>query len=198
MDSRPERRPSLREQQKRQTRATILDAAAELIGQRGFRETTIDDIAKAVGASRATLYSYFPSKDMIVREIVIEMWDRAESLYRDFGALEEWSRASIGGWVEHVVATWEHSRDRLRVQSSGLVRYDEFYLDYHHRFVTALTANAAQWQRFDDADVQTRALLLISGLELFLNTWLVRGWPADRAGAIDTITDVWCAALLVD
>ncbi|MGW5642451.1 TetR/AcrR family transcriptional regulator [Saccharopolyspora sp. NPDC003752] len=198
MDSRPERRPSLREQQKRQTRATILDAAAELIGRRGFRETTIDDIAKAVGASRATLYSYFPSKDLIVREIVIEMWDRAESLYRDFGALEEWSRASIGGWVENVVATWEHSGDRLRVQSSGLVRYDEFYLDYHHRFVTALTANAALWKRFDDADVQSRALLLISGLELFLNTWLVRGWAADRAGAIDTITDVWCAALLVD
>ncbi|MDA3630264.1 TetR/AcrR family transcriptional regulator [Saccharopolyspora oryzae] len=198
MESRPEQRPSLRERQKRQTRAAMLDAAAELIGERGFRETTIDDIAKAVGASRATLYSYFPSKDMIVREIVIEMWDRAESLYQDFGALEEWTRASIAGWVEHVVAAWEKDADRLRVQSSGLVRYDEFYLDYHHRFVAALTANAVLWQRFDEADVQRRALLLISGLELFLNTWLVRGWPADRAGAIETITDVWCAALRVD
>lgn len=176
----------------------MLDAAAELIGQRGFRETTIDDIAKAAGASRATVYSYFPSKDMIVREIVIEMWDNAEALYRDFGALEEWTRESIRGWVEHVVRAWEGSGDRLRVQSSGLVRYDEFYLDYHHRFVSALTANTALWKRFDEADVQCRALMLISGLELFLNTWLVRGWPAERAVAIETVTDVWCMALLVN
>lgn len=194
----PAPRPSLREQQKRQTRATILDAAAELIGAQGFRETTIDDIAKAAGASRATLYSYFPSKDLIVREIVIELWNEAETLYRVFGNLEEWTRASIGGWVEHLVEAWEASAVRLRVQNSGLVRYDDFYVDYHRRFVTALTANAGLWARFDADDVPRRALVLIGGIATFMNTWLVRGWEADRAGAVATLTDVWCAILRVE
>ncbi|MDV6270941.1 TetR/AcrR family transcriptional regulator [Rhodococcus globerulus] len=186
---------SLRELQKRQSRAHLLEAAARLIGERGFRETTIDDIAKAAGASRATLYAYFPSKDAIVQAIVLEMWDRAESLYQDFGRLPDWSPSTIRAWVQSVVDEWEVSRDRLRVQAAGLVRFDEFYLDYHRRYVDALTANAELWSRFDAADARRRALLLISGLELFLNTWLVRGWDADREGAIDTVTDVWCAAL---
>jgi AcrR family transcriptional regulator len=198
METRPAPRPSLREQQKRQTRATILDAAAELIGEQGFRETTIDDIARAAGASRATLYSYFPSKDLIVREIVIELWNEAEALYQVFGDLEEWTRASIRGWVERLVEAWEASAVRLRVQNSGLVRYDDFYVDYHRRFVAALTANAELWSRFDADDVPRRALLLIGGVATFMNTWLVRGWETDRAGAVATLTDVWCAILRVE
>ncbi|WP_430331542.1 TetR/AcrR family transcriptional regulator [Rhodococcus sp. ACT016] len=195
METEPDEKLSLRELQKRKSRAHLMETAARLIGERGFRETTIDDIAKAAGASRATLYSYFPSKDAIVQAVVVEVWDRAEALYRDFGLLTDWTRPTIREWVERVVEAWEASGDKLRVQSAGLVRFDEFYLDYHRRFVTALTANSELWKRFDDAEAERRALLLISGLELFLNTWLVRGWQADREGAIDTVTDVWCAAL---
>lgn len=195
METEPGTKLSLRELQKRNSRAHLMDAAARLIGQRGFRETTIDDIAKAAGASRATLYSYFPSKDAIVREIVVEVWERAEALYQDFGRLTDWSRPSVRDWVGRVVEAWEASGDRLRVQSAGLIRFDDFYLDYHRRFVTALTANDELWGRFEEAEAERRALLLISGLELFLNTWMVRGWSTDREGAIDTITDVWCAAL---
>jgi len=198
METEPGEKLSLRELQKRKSRAHLMDAAAGLIGERGFRETTIDDIAKAAGASRATLYSYFPSKDAIVREIVVEMWDRAESLYRDFGRLTDWERPTIRRWVEGVVEAWEASGDKLRVQSAGLVRFDDFYLEYHRRFVAALTANEELWKGVDGAETERRALLLISGLELFLNTWMVRGWSADREGAIDTITDVWCAALPSD
>ncbi|OQQ30984.1 TetR family transcriptional regulator [Prescottella equi] len=195
METEPGEKPSLRALQKQRSRAHLLDTAARLIGERGFRETTIDDIAKAAGASRATLYSYFPSKDAIAHEIVVEVWDRAEALYRDFGGLDDWSRPTIRAWVGRVVEAWEASGDGLRVQSAGVVRFDDFYLDYHRRFVAALTANTVLWGRFDAADVERRALLLISGLELFLNTWMVRGWRVDRDGAIDTLTDVWCAAL---
>ncbi|EGD53865.1 tetr family transcriptional regulator [Gordonia neofelifaecis NRRL B-59395] len=189
---------SLREMQKRNSRAHFLSIAAELFAERGYRGTTIDDIAAAAGASRATLYSYFPGKDAIVKAIVTQVWDAAEALYADFGALDEWSTDAIAGWLERVVRTWEQSGSGLRVQSSGAVPFDEFYLEYHGRFIAALTANSDLWSRFDDDEQQRRALLLISGLELFLNTWMVRGWPMDRAGAITTLTDSWCAILRVE
>ena len=195
MENEPGEPLSLRELQKQKSRAHLIDVAARLMGEHGFRGTTIEDIAKAAGASRATLYSYFSSKDAIARAIVVETWDRAEALYQDFGRLTDWSRPTIRAWVERVVEAWEASGDKLRVQSAGLVRFDDFYLDYHRRFVAALTADTELWQRFDEAETERRALLLISGLELFLNTWMVRGWPVDRAGAIDTLTDVWCAVL---
>ncbi|MFC7446488.1 TetR/AcrR family transcriptional regulator [Rhodococcus daqingensis] len=198
MDTGPDAPLSLRERQKRQTRAHLLETSARLIGEHGYQESTIEDIAKAAGMSRATVYSYFPSKEAIVRALVVAMWDAAEELYMEFGRLTEWSRPTVRGWMESVVESWENSGDRLRVGAARLVEYDDFYLEYHRRYVDALTANEQLWQRFSAEESERRALLLISGLELFLNTWLVRGWPHDREAAIDTLTDVWRATVIAE
>jgi AcrR family transcriptional regulator len=44
----------------------ILAAAGELFGRRGYRDTDMGDIAKAVGLARNSLYRYYPNKDHIL------------------------------------------------------------------------------------------------------------------------------------
>ena len=56
----------LRERKKRATRNAIRDAAMRLFEQDGFTHTTFDRIAKAADVSRATVFSYFPTKEEIV------------------------------------------------------------------------------------------------------------------------------------
>jgi AcrR family transcriptional regulator len=56
----------LRERKKRATRNAIRDAAMELFASDGFAGTTIDQIAEAADVSRATVFSYFPTKEEIV------------------------------------------------------------------------------------------------------------------------------------
>lgn len=51
-------------------RARMLTAAEELFQQKGFEATTIDDISKASGYSRRTLYAYFANKEDFLRQIV--------------------------------------------------------------------------------------------------------------------------------
>ncbi|MGI9354816.1 MAG: TetR/AcrR family transcriptional regulator [Rhizobiaceae bacterium] len=51
-------------------RDTILRAAYEVFAQYGFRRTSMDDIAKAAGVSRPTLYMSFANKREIFRGIV--------------------------------------------------------------------------------------------------------------------------------
>ncbi|MBM3221241.1 MAG: TetR/AcrR family transcriptional regulator [Candidatus Rokubacteria bacterium] len=65
-------------------RAGILTAAADLFRQRGYRAATLDDIARAVGVSKPTLYGYFRSKE----ELLAAIFHRAMSLFeRDLDAI---------------------------------------------------------------------------------------------------------------
>ncbi len=56
----------LRERKKQATRIAIRDAAMALFEQHGFAHTTFDRIAEAANVSRATVFSYFPTKEEIV------------------------------------------------------------------------------------------------------------------------------------
>ena len=48
------------------SRGAVTRAALELFAERGFDETTVDDIADALGVSRRTLFRYFASKNDMV------------------------------------------------------------------------------------------------------------------------------------
>lgn len=53
-------------------RQAILKAAAEIFQESGFERTSMEDIGRHVGYSKATLYSYFPSKDELFFEVMLE------------------------------------------------------------------------------------------------------------------------------
>jgi len=43
------------------SRGAVTRTALEMFAERGFEETTVDDIADALGVSRRTLFRYFAS-----------------------------------------------------------------------------------------------------------------------------------------
>ncbi|WP_457600921.1 TetR/AcrR family transcriptional regulator [Hydrogenivirga sp.] len=51
------------------TRDLILDEALRLFSEKGIKETTVRDIAKAVGITEGAIYRHFESKDQIVYEL---------------------------------------------------------------------------------------------------------------------------------
>ena len=51
-------------------RERILNAAEVLFSEKGFEGTTIEDISKASGYSRRTVYAYYESKDDILHRII--------------------------------------------------------------------------------------------------------------------------------
>lgn len=65
-------------------RTEIIAAAASIFREKGFRATSLADIADAVGTDRASLYYYVGSKDEMFHEIVREAADanaaRAEAI----------------------------------------------------------------------------------------------------------------------
>lgn len=56
----------LKERQRQERERLILQAAEELLLERGYHDTSIDDIAARVGISKGTVYLHFASKDDLV------------------------------------------------------------------------------------------------------------------------------------
>ncbi len=74
-------------------RRGIVDAAWELFKANGFERTTMSEISERVGGSKATLYSYFKSKDELfaaaMEQAVLERTDEAFALVGLSGDLEQ-------------------------------------------------------------------------------------------------------------
>jgi AcrR family transcriptional regulator len=56
---------SWQERQRRLREDAVLDAAAELLAERGFAATSMDEIAARVGVSKPTLYQHFAGKEAV-------------------------------------------------------------------------------------------------------------------------------------
>jgi AcrR family transcriptional regulator len=66
--------PSTRSRRNR--RAEILEAAAELFAARGFHGVSIEDIGAAVGVSGPALYRHFDGKDALLSEMLLDVSSR--------------------------------------------------------------------------------------------------------------------------
>jgi AcrR family transcriptional regulator len=58
-------------------RGELLDAAARVFLRYGYRKTSMDEVARAADLSRPGLYLHFPTKELLFREAVAHLLDRA-------------------------------------------------------------------------------------------------------------------------
>ena len=63
---RARRGPGARERKRQETRARIVDAAAELFAERGFDAVSVMEIARHAGVVEKTVFNHFPVKEGLV------------------------------------------------------------------------------------------------------------------------------------
>jgi AcrR family transcriptional regulator len=61
---------------RRPTAERILDAAYQRVSDIGLSRTTVEDVAREAGLTRQTIYRYFPSKDDLVRALLMREEER--------------------------------------------------------------------------------------------------------------------------
>ncbi len=60
---------SLKERQRREREDLIIQAAQDVLLEKGYYETSMDEIANRVGVAKGTIYTHFPGKEELVLAI---------------------------------------------------------------------------------------------------------------------------------
>jgi TetR/AcrR family transcriptional regulator, cholesterol catabolism regulator len=93
----------------------ILDVVAELLGEAGYDALLLRDVAKRARVSMTTIYTHFPSKDVLV-VAAVERW-MGERVYAKLPSVQPDAPLSerLAGWYRQLFAPWEQNPAMLRV-----------------------------------------------------------------------------------
>ncbi len=189
----------MRAQQKQLTRRRLLSAALDVFEDKGYDATTVDDVVARAGAARATFYLHYSGKGDIVSELADRIWEDTEARFVEFGALPDWSHATIRAWLARYVDSGEQNKKALKVFAEQLPHtLRQQHLEHQQKFIRALLNPPARWAHFTRPEARRRAFLLVNQLETFMPSWQSGLWARERSAMLDTLTSVWRATLEAD
>ena len=101
-------RATLRTEQKAATRRRLMNAAMEVMAEKGYAAATVEEIALLAGASPATFYLHFKRK---VDVLITVVEDENSQITETAGPLprpgHDLDVGSLKGWIERLFATWQ-------------------------------------------------------------------------------------------
>jgi AcrR family transcriptional regulator len=151
------------------TRELILDAAERLIGVLGYSKTTMDDVARAAGVGKRTIYVHFPSKEEVVLSTIDRIVERLVERLRAHAAAVGPAAGRIRAMlVERVmfrfdsVRDYSHGLDELfaSLRPAYLARREKYFVAEAGVFADVLAAGRAT-EEFDVPEPREAAEALL-------------------------------------
>jgi AcrR family transcriptional regulator len=122
----------------------ILDTAAEIFHRQGYADTSVQDVADAVGILKGSLYYYIDSKEDLLFRMLLEVHDDARGIVANVRAMDlpplERLRIYIRGHIEYnarnlsKIAVYYHdfgmlSPERRKVIGKQRALYEDLVMD---------------------------------------------------------------------
>lgn len=184
----------------RRTRIALIDAARIVFEDKGFDGTRMGDIAEAAGVSHGTVYTWFDTKEALLAAV-------ADSVVADlYQAMATPAGATARDRIEQANRTYLDSyRDHARlldVVEQASITHPEFRVlltDLRATHVKRVTGTIRRLQKDGLAhatlDPAIASAALCAMVEGFARHWFGRGEVYDEVEAVNTLTDLWAAAL---
>ncbi|WSF95045.1 TetR/AcrR family transcriptional regulator [Nocardia vinacea] len=127
------RRPT--QERARATREHILDAAAQLFGERGIANTSTNRIAAEAGVSIGTVYRYFADRSVIVEELLRRLLENVERRFteRIFGLSDKPMLEMITGILEVITDELVANARLVRALVAGVQFYSSGIPEFEPR-----------------------------------------------------------------
>ena len=172
-------------------RADILAAAATCFMERGYTETSIDDVARSLGATKGRIYHHFRSKADLFAEVFrtgMDMNFAAIAPYRTAAAppAVQWKRMAFAHVIQMITtrpfqrAVWMGVEMHLRgattpEQRTALTELVQYRSDYGYIFREVVLKAREQGDfRFGDPSIANQLMFMTLNSPIF--------WYAPRVG----------------
>jgi AcrR family transcriptional regulator len=176
-------------------RATIVEAAGRLFGERGYDSTRLDDIAAAAGVTKPIVYRHFDTK----RALYIALLERHRDDLASFAAMidaeegtgDERLRAVLEVWLTYVEAHSYAWRMLFR-DTGGGPEVEAFRLEVHARARAVLVGIIRTLSEvpIPRRELEPVAELMSMGMASVV-LWWMENPSVSRGAVLDAIARVW-------
>jgi len=174
--------PTRRRLTAEERRSAILDAALTAFSQKGYHATSLDDIAREAGVSKALIYEHFASKQELHADLIAR--NARELTHRVAGALSgvevESTVERLAAGLEAFFAYVEERRDAWRMlfrdaadpESSAVLERMVQQVTAEVTVLISQDPGARQLTRVgDERSLRLLAEMLVGGAQAMANWW---------------------------
>jgi AcrR family transcriptional regulator len=182
-----------REEQKRDRRAAILEAARAAFAERGYGAATIAEIAEATGLAEGTIYKHFASKQDLLHQVMGAFYERIIADLEASVARERTLAGRLRAIVRRQLEAFVEDRDLCRLFIRELRAADGYALSPLHALnrrytsilLRALAAGRASGEMRPEVEPRFVRDVLYGAVEHVAWRSLVRGTrlPVETAAA---------------
>ncbi len=178
-----------------------MDSARAVFLQKGYHGTTIDDIAEHAGVSRASFYSYYPSK----RDLLLELGRRtAAAIDQTLDAMDRLVDESSDDPIPAIVAAY---LDLLEDHGAFILVWGQATFEDQKLAVAGMRTRLTSGRRFaqllgrlgatppDSDDPAQEGLALLVMMDRYWSYWHVNGFPFDREQVVHTLSGILIAVV---
>ena len=194
-----------------QRRQEILEAALQLFRDRGFDETTVQDIASDAGVATGTVYLYFPSKEHVLVALHDEfhrgMGERFAAVWESFAERADSGeeidrRAAIDSLIDTLVAYALDNKEAINVMARFVPRlhgesWDEAHLTEHafdHLMAEAIR-EAMDEGHVHTSDPEMTTMIVNTGINHSIGHAIAFGDPPDLDRLVAQAKEVYYKVL---
>ncbi len=174
---------------KDEAKRKIIQTAVDVISERGFAMTTIDEIAHRLGVSKGAVYWYFPNREALNREVFAYIQDDFKRIH-----FNKYYNQSLGQFLHHLFDRFTHNDYKVRNVFFEMVSLSQrsaleknsltgFLTGFVQSISEIIAVEQKNGKLDDDIDPEIFAFLLVShyfGIHLLSMMWL----PQDKMDAI--------------
>lgn len=191
---------TLRDVQKRMTRQLLIDSAVEVFQEFGYASTTVDQIAKRAGATRATFYLHFASKGELVTSIV----DRTDEMLTTPddpplpAVVASGDLAVLRMYLERKFDQWPQVRDYMLITQQATATEPELLGtvdDWYDHAISSMVEGLDSVERYEPSHRRIRCSLAFGQLIFISQRWFRHGWAVERDVMLDEMIRSWRALL---